>query len=220
MSLDVRMRTPGERRAKLAKIVLYGLLVIGVFGIATLCVLVMPAWLGYGRDLENNVVVVKIKDAPETRSQAIVGVGNKQVTIPLPSNLKRDPDGTLEAPLEDVISAKNGPAYAGHFAIIENAQVQRLLGNDVVGVGATPATEILVRVPDSAKPTDSTEWGPHLDAKARFTFSGYLRKTPPEPKAAELLRIKDPALENKPLPPVYMEAQTVRMTETKPRWEY
>jgi len=81
-------------------------------------------------------------------------------------------------------------------------------------VGDVADHEILVHIPADAKPANDS----HLDAKARVNIRGTLMPMPPIDRAKELLRLGDLSVESHPLPPVYLEAQNIRLVESKPMY--
>lgn len=216
MSLDVRTWKPGEKSKQLRRWLFWPLLIILIGVLTVVCIMVAPRWFGYDRQLEQQMVMVKVFDAPDTRSQVMVGVGNKTVQAPLPDMSKRGPDGSATVPLGSIVDPEKGPLFANKYVVIGNAQIQRVMGEDVIAVGGSPADEIFVHIPDSAMPSKDFDWGPQVTAKARVNVAGTLLPTPSLAQAKELFRIKDPSVENRPFPPVYLEASTIKVVETKP----
>lgn len=178
--------------------------------------MVVPRWLGYDEKLDDKFVTVKIMDAPDTRSQVIAGIGDKKVEAKVPDMALHNEDGSTTIMLDKLTDPENAKAFANKFAVVEKAQIQRVLGDDVVTIGSSPDDEIFVHIPADARPSNNEDWGPQVEAKARLNVSGYLKPMPPLERAKELLRLKDVRLENKPLPPLYLEAKSIRVVENKP----
>lgn len=218
MSLDVRIPTREEKQRRVIKWILWPLLVFGVAAVAVLAAMVLPRWLGYGETLEKSVVTVKVFKPDPVKAQVILGLGNHKLVATMPEGGNARPDGSKDFVLTDVEDVDHFPRFQDRKVEVMNAQVQRVVDDYVVAVGTSPQNEIFVVVPVSARPGDSKDWGPQIEAKARLSVVGYLRKTPPADQAKQLLHLKNLNLENVPLTPLYLEATEVKVSAAKPLW--
>lgn len=218
MSLDVRIPTPEEKQRRVIKWILWPLLVFGVVADIALAATILPHWAGYGETLEKSVVTVKVFKPDPVKTQMILGVGNHKLVAEMPEGGKTMPDGTKDFTLKDVEDVDHFPRFQDRYVLVENAQVQRLIDDYVVAVGTSPADEIFIVIPVSSRPSDNSNWGPQIEAKARLTVAGYLRRTPPAEQAKRLLHLKNLNLENVPLPPLYLDATSVKVSKAKPLW--
>ena len=214
MSLDVRTYEPGEKGKEFRRNLFWPSLILLVGVLAFLCIKVGPRWFGYDRKIQNALVMVRIYDAPDTRTQVIAGVKDKKVSATVPDLTVRHPDGSADVPLNKVVDLQDGKMFANKRAVIQNAEIQRVLGDDVIAVGDNPDNQIFVHMAADVRPANSSQ----LDPKARVNIAGNLMPMPPIDRAKELLRIKDLGLENRPLPPIYLEATSVRLVEAKPMY--
>jgi hypothetical protein len=216
LSLDVRIYQPGEKGKQVRRWLFWPVIVLLIAGAFVFLAMVGPHMLGMDQKIENKMVWVQIANAPDTRPEVVATVGEKHVSARIPDMSVRGPGGSASVLLEKLSDADSAKLYANKYAAIQNAQIQRVIGDDVIAVGSSPADEIFVHIPQEAKPSDKKDWGPQLDAKARVNVAGYLRQMPSPEQAKVLLRLKDLSTESKPLGPLYMEAKTVRVVANKP----
>ena len=218
MSLDVRIPTREEKQRRVIKWILWPLLIFGVAGVVVLAAMVLPRWLGYGETLEKSVVTVKVFKPDPVKAQVILGVGSHKLVAAMPEGGTAMPDGSKDFVLTDVEDVDHFPHFQDRYVEVENAQVQRVIDDYVVAVGTSPQNEIFVVMPASALPSDRKDWGPQVEAKARLSVVGNLRRTPPAEQAKQLFHLKNLNLENVPLPPLYLEATSVKVAQRKPMW--
>jgi hypothetical protein len=214
--LEVRTYKPGEKGKEVRRWLFWPLSVALIGVLVALTAFVAPRWLGYDREIENKLVTVTVNDAPDTRTQVIASLGDRETSAKLPDLSIRGPNGSAKMLLERIVDPKEGKLFANKFVNVQNAQIQRVLGDDVITVGSSPGDEIFVHVPLEARPSRSEGWGPQLDAKARVNVAGYLKLMPPPDRARALLRLSELKVESKPLAPVYLEATKVRVVANKP----
>lgn len=218
MSLDVRIPTPEEKQRRVIKWILWPLTILGALAVIAVAAMVLPGWLGYKETLEKSVVTVKVFKPDPSRPEVILGVGRHKVVADLPIGGETMPDGSKDFVLTDVLDVDHFPRFQDRYVEIENAQVQRIVDEFVVVVGTSPQDQIFVLIPKTARPSDDKDWGPQIEAKARISVVGYLRRTPPPDQARQLFHLQNLKLENVPLPPLYMEATSVKVSATKPLW--
>ncbi len=218
MSLDVRIPTREEKQRRVIKWILWPLLIIGVVSLAVLAAMVLPQWLGYGETLEKSVVTVKVFKPDPAKAQVILGIGDHKLIAAMPEGGTVKPDGTKDFVLTDVEDVDHFPRFQDHKVEVMNAQVQRVVDDYVVAVGTSPQNEIFVLIPVTARPSNSEKWGPQIEAKARLSVVGYLRRTPPAEEAKKLLHLQNLNLENVPLPPLYLDATEVKVAAARPLW--
>ena len=214
MSLDVRSYEPGERGKEIRRAIFWPIIILFVGVLTFLVIKIGPRWFDYDKHLENQAVMVRVYDAPEVKSQVIAGVGDKKVAAPVPDLKIKHPDGSTDISLDKIVDRSDGKLYANHRVTVQNAQILRVLGDDVIGVGDPSGHEILVHIPSDAKPANDSQ----LDPKARVNVTGMLMPMPPLDRAKALLRLGNISTEAKPLPPVYVEASNIRLVESKPMY--
>lgn len=217
LSLDVRVPTDRERRRRFFDKLFWPVAIVAVLALIVVGAMTLPSILGVRQKLEKDLVSVVVYDVPVTKTQLIVGTGDKKLVAELPDG-KLMPDGGREFMLSEVLNGNHWPRYENKRVYIRRARVQRMLGVDVVGVGTSPQNQILVHMPRSARPSKSDDRGFQVEVKSYISVAGILTKIPPKPQAEELFHIKKLELEPAPLPQLYVEAKTVKVVETKPLW--
>ncbi|MEA2554167.1 MAG: hypothetical protein QOJ65_2343 [Fimbriimonadaceae bacterium] len=218
MSLDVRVPNPDERRGRVFKKAFWPVAVIAGVALIVAGAMVLPRWLGVQEKLEADLVKVQIYNAENTRTQVIVGTPEHNVVAQLPDGGRALPDGGREFMLSEIINVNHWPRYKDKYALIQNAQVQRILGENVIAIGTSPQNQIFVRIRPEAKLSKPEEKGADIDAKSRVNVAGYLRPTPPAAEAPRVFNVEKLNVENVPLPPLYMEAKFVKVVKNKPNW--
>lgn len=179
----------------------------------------LPHMLGVQDELEKDVVRVTVYGLPESKTQVIVGTPKGEAVVnALPDKGMAAPDGGHEFMLAEVLNGNHWPRYENKGVFIENAKVQRVLSPTVFTVGTSPQNQIFVIMPVKARPNNNDDGLLQVEVKARVNIDGKLLKTPPAERAAPLFNIEKLSLEPAPLPPLYVEAETVKVTQIKPLW--
>lgn len=217
MSLDVRLPNDRERKSRFFQKLFWPVAIVAVLAVIVVGAMTLPNILGVREKLEKDLVSVIVYDVPITKTQMIVGTGDKNLVAEFPDG-KLLPDGGREFMLAEVLNGNHWPRYENKRVFIRRARVQRVLGEDIVGIGTSPQNQILVHMPKSARPSKSDESGFQVEAKSYVSVAGVLTRIPPKPEAQELFHIQKLELEPAPLPQLYVEAKTVKVLETKPIW--